>query len=331
MRIRHLFLVLPFPARTPRARASYYNPEAQMPAARRIFTGPDGLRAGWRLLIFLAIAAVLVAPFVLFAQPRLQRVFGTEFTAVNLILSDGVTLTFLLVAAVITARIERRSLAIYGLPPSRFLGRQFRAGALWGFVMFSSIIGLMALTRAWSPGGLALAPAAALKFGGLWAIAFVLSGIVEEFLFRGYLQFTLTTGIGFWPAALLTSALFAIAHGNNAGETWIGLVEIVLIALFLCLALRRTGNLWFAIGWHFAFDWAQTFLYSTPNSGLTAPGHLLNASLTGSKWLTGGTVGPEASIFDVIATGAGILLLAKMYPDARYPAPESVMSRASRI
>ena len=89
--------------------------------------------------------------------------------------------------------------------------------------------------------------------------------------------------------------------------------------LFLCLTLRRTGTLWFAIGWHFAFDWAQTFLFSTPNSGLTAPGHLLNASLTGSKWLTGGTAGPEASVFDLIVTTAGILLLMKVYPDAKYP------------
>ncbi len=283
-------------------------------ASRSVFTGPNGVRAGWRLLIFFAIAAALVGPFVLFVQPRLQRLFGTDFTAVNLILSDAVALTFLLIAALITARIELRSLAIYGLPPSRLLGRQFWTGALWGFVMFSSIIALMALTRAWSPSGLALAPTAALKFAGLWAIAFLLSGLVEEFLFRGYVQFTLTTGIGFWPAALITSAVFAVAHGTNKGETWVGLVEIVLIALFLCLALRRTGNLWFAIGWHFAFDWAETFLYSTPNSGLTAADHLLHASLTGSKWLTGGTVGPEASVFNVIVTAAGIVLLTKLYP-----------------
>jgi uncharacterized protein len=287
--------------------------------ASHVFKGPNGFRAGWRLLIFFAIAGAQAGPFILFAQPSLQRMFGTEFTARNLILSDAVTLTVLLIAAAITARIERRSLAIYGLPPARLLGRRFWTGALWGFVMFSSIITLMALTHAWSPGGLALAPATALKFAGLWAVAFLLSGLVEEFLLRGYLQFTLTTGIGFWPAALITSVLFAAIHGTNKGETLVGLVQIVLIALFLCLALRRTGNLWFAIGWHFAFDWAQTFLYSTRNSGLTAPGHLLNASLTGSKWLTGGTVGPEASIFDVIVTAAGIVLLTKIYPAVEYP------------
>ena len=94
----------------------------------------------------------------------------------------------------------------------------------------------------------------------------------------------------------------------------------MLIALFLCLALRRTGNLWFAIGWHMAFDWGESFFYSTPNSGIHATGHMLKASLMGSKWLSGGTVGPEASVFDLIVTVAGILLLAKLYPTAKYPA-----------
>jgi hypothetical protein len=46
---------------------------------------------------------------------------------------------------------------------------------------------------------------------------------------------------------------------------------------------------------------------------------MLNPQMTGSKWLNGGSVGPEASVFDVIVTIAGILLLLKVYPDAKYP------------
>ena len=68
-----------------------------------------------------------------------------------------------------------------------------------------------------------------------------------------------------------------------------------------------------------AFDWGESFFYSTPNSGIHATGHMLKASLMGSKWLSGGTVGPEASVFDLVVTVAGILLLAKIYPEARYP------------
>lgn len=288
-------------------------------STRTLFIGPHGLRAGWRLLIFFAVAAALFTPAILFLQPRLRRILGTQFSATNLIVGDILSLLLLLIAAGVMARFEHRRFTDYGLPPSSFLRRQFWTGALWGFVMVSCIIACMAATRAYSPGGLALAPLSALKFALLWAIAFLTSGLFEEFAIRGYMQFTLTTGIGFWPAAALTSTLFAAGHFVNQGENLVGLLEIVPIALFLCLALRRTGNLWFAIGWHMAFDWGETFFYSTPNSGLQAAGHLLNASLTGSKWLSGGTVGPEASIFDLIVTIIGILLLTKIYPTARYP------------
>jgi hypothetical protein len=185
--------------------------------------------------------------------------------------------------------------------------------------MLSFIVGMMVATHAYSFGGLALSPLSVLKFGFLWAVGFLMVGLFEEFAFRGYMQFTLTTGLGFWPAAAITCAVFAGLHLGNPGENWIGAVEIVLIALFLCLALRRTGNLWFAIGWHMAFDWGESFFYSTPNSGIHATGHMLNASLMGSKWLSGGSVGPEASVFDLVVTIAGILLLARIYPEAKYP------------
>jgi len=233
----------------------------------------------------------------------------------------GETFSFgiLLIATAIMGMFEHRRFADYGLPPRNALGKQFWTGALWGFVMLSFIVAMMAATHAYSAGGLVLSPLGVVKFGFLWAMGFLMVGLFEEFAFRGYMQFTLTTGLGFWPAAAITCIIFAGLHLGNPGENWIGAVEIVLIALFLCLALRRTGNLWFAIGWHMAFDWGESFFYSTPNSGIHATGHMLNASLRGSKWLSGGSVGPEASVFDLIVTIAGILLLAKIYPEAKYP------------
>src|SRR5579875_1616532 len=302
-------------------------PEPEITAAvphesrmRRVFVGPGGLHAGWRLLIFLTLLTLFFSVGVIFLQPRIARRLGTEFSATNVILGEGITFCFLLIATAIMGKFERRTLAEYGLPFRLILGKQFWMGALWGFVMLSLIIVLMDAGHAYSPGGLALAPFAILKFGLLWGLGFLRVVLFEEFAFRGYLQFTLTTGMGFCPAAAITCDIFAGLHLSNPGENLVGVVEIVLIAFFLCLALRRTGNLWFAIGWHMAFDWGESFFYSTPNSGIHATGHLLNASLMGSKWLSGGSVGPEASVFDVVVTVAGILLLAKLYPAAKYPA-----------
>jgi uncharacterized protein len=69
-----------------------------------------------------------------------------------------------------------------------------------------------------------------------------------------------------------------------------------LFGLFLCLTLRRTGNLWFALGLHASFVYGETFIHSVPDSGFPSYGHLLNSTLQGPRWLTGGSVGPEASM-----------------------------------
>ncbi len=283
------------------------------------FRGPYGLRAGWRLLIFLIIVVAMFVAAAFLLQPRLRTLLGTDFSAPGVIVGELISFSIVLFAAFLMSRLEHRRFAAYGLPVRGFLGKNFWSGALWGFVMLSFIVAMMAATHAYSVGGLALSTADLMKYGLLWALAFLMVGFFEEFSFRGYIQYTLTSGIGFWPAALITCLVFAGSHINNPGENWIGVVEIVLIALFLCLALRRTGNLWFAIGWHMSFDWGESFFYSTPNSGIQATGHMLKVSLTGSKWLSGGSVGPEASVFDLIVTIAGILLLAKLYPQAKYP------------
>jgi uncharacterized protein len=285
---------------------------------RAVFFGPYGLRAGWRLLIFIAVFFALARTTVFLLRGMAGKL-GAGFTVTNVIVSECLQFGLVLIASLIMAWFERRSLAEYGLPFRLALQKQFWTGALWGFVMLSVIIALMAAARAYAFGAIALTPFDILKYGLGWALAFLLVGLFEEFAARGYLQFTLTTGIGFWPAAAGTCMLFAAGHLGNPGENWVGVLEIVLIALFLCVALRRTGNLWFAIGWHMAFDWGESYFYSTPNSGIHAVGHLFNARLMGSKWLSGGTVGPEASVFDVIVTIAGILLLLKLYPQAKYP------------
>jgi membrane protease YdiL (CAAX protease family) len=205
-------------------------------------------------------------------------------------------------------------------------GKQFWLGAAWGFVMLSATIGLMAATHSYKLGSIVLSRLEIVKYGLLWAAAFLLVGVAEELAFRGYLQYTLTTRMGFWPASIVTCLFFAFAHRNNAGENWIGLANIAVIGVFACLTLRRTGYLWFAVGWHMAFDWGESFFYSVPDSGSLLAGHLLNASCSGSNWLTGGTAGPEGSVFTVITTVIGAALFALVYPEVGYPQPPGAPS-----
>src|SRR5262249_27190314 len=151
-----------------------------------------------------------------------------------------------------------------------------------------------------------------------WFVLFILVSLYEEFLLRGYSQFALTRAMGFWPAAIVLSIIFGAVHAANPGESKAGLVGAGLIGLLFCLTLRRTGNLWFAVGMHTGWNWGQTFLFGLPNSGLASHQHLLISSLGGPRWLTGGTVGPEGSalVFMVVAITAVAFHFA--YPEVKY-------------
>ena len=84
--------------------------------------------------------------------------------------------------------------------------------------------------------------------------------------------------------------------------------------LVFAFVLKRTGNLWLAVGWHASFDFGETFLFSVPDSGLVFDRHLSSAALHGPNWLTGGTVGPEGSVFSFLTMGISALVIHFLFP-----------------
>src|SRR5207249_2681688 len=151
-------------------------------------------------------------------------------------------------AAMIMSRIEVRSPGVYGLPIRGAFGKLFWQGCLIGLVEVSGLIGLIAAFGGYSFGGLALHGQDLLRWGILWAVFFVFVGLFEEFLFRGYTQYTLADSIGFWPGAIVLSCSFGAVHLGNPGEGWVGAAGVVMIGLVFAFALRRTGNLWLVVG-----------------------------------------------------------------------------------
>jgi membrane protease YdiL (CAAX protease family) len=272
---------------------------------RNIFVGSQGIRNGWRLMIFLLIfvgSIVGVFGIEILRIPAAARIFGQGFLSPGLeYLSEIPAAICVLVSSLVMARIEKRGLGDYGLSLRSGAGKHFLWGLLWGLCVFSGVIALIAALHGFSFEGLALHRLALLKYASLWAVGFLLVGFVEEFLYRGYVQFTLAQAIGFWPAALVWSLAFGAIHLLNSGENPVGAFEVFVFAIFACLTLRQTGTLWFAIGFHAASDYAETFLFSVRDSGYAASGTLLNSSFHGPEWLTGGKVGPEASVISMLA------------------------------
>ena len=110
------------------------------------------------------------------------------------------------IPSVILARIERRPWGAYGLPGRQAFGRRFWIGAVWGFAAISVLMFSLYGLRGFSFGHIVLHGARVARFAAFWAAMFLLVGLFEEFLLRGYSQFTLSRGIGFWPAAIVLSS-----------------------------------------------------------------------------------------------------------------------------
>ena len=286
------------------------------PPLHSVFVGPNGLRAGWRIAIFV----LLMATFSFLSRYIRQHVFHAvprtatgPFEPVAEIFTRGRGFLLLSLATVIMAKIEGGRWDYYGLPPRRAFSRDFWFGCLWGLVGVSAVMGGLWVVGAYRVEGFALAGAELWKFAALWAVMFLIVGLLEEFSVRGYLLYTLASGIGFWPAAVITSALFLAGHIGNSGENWLGLSDVFIIGIFLCFTLWRTGDLWFAVGMHAVWDWGLTYLYSVPNSGTTAVGHLLNVRLQGPPWLSGGSAGPEGSVINLAGDVLYFFIFAAIY------------------
>lgn len=273
--------------------------------------------AATRWLIYLAIAwFVFELEIWLFASLEVNILWRRMITEGSLMLAA-------ILPGFVMARIEARPFGHFGLPRRGAFGRNFWVGTLWGIASLSVLMLALRLTGAFQFGSLALHGTRAWKFALYYAVFFLLTGFFEEFLLRGYSQWVLTTAITFWPAAALLSVSFGAMHSGNAGEARVGLVAVVGIGLFFCLTLRRTGNLWWAVGFHMAWDWGESYLYSVPNSGTLLPGHLLNSWFQGPVWLTGGSVGPEGSYLVFVVLAALWVLFDRVYPEVKYAETQS--------
>jgi len=235
-------------------------------------------------------------------------------------LSGGSFFLFTGIAALIMSRVEHRKWGQYGLPVRFAFRKHFWLGTLVGFLAISTSPFAILALHGFRLTGIAIQGKTIITATAAWTAAFVLVGLGEEFSFRGYLQFTLTTGMGFWPSAILMSALFGLAHASNPGESKFGLLSVVCFGLLFCLFLRRTGNLWWAVGFHAGWDWGQTFFYGVPDSGLAPYHNLFNSTFGGPRWLTGGSVGPEASVFTPIVLLIVAILFSRVYRENQYPA-----------
>ena len=260
---------------------------------QELFVGRAGLRPGWGLLLFTLLLSSCVFLVVHFF-PQLNSVRGIVLAGPAL-LREALIATLVLGVSWVMGRIELRPIGSYGLSGPRSF-RNFAAGLGWGVALFSLLVGLLAATGHLAFEGVALHGSAILGYGAAWMVVFFLVAFAEEALFRGYLQSTLARGIGFWPAAVCLSVSFGLIHLRSENELFLGIAMAAMGGLVFSLCLRLSGSLWWGIGFHAAWDWAESFLFGTADSGYRMQGHWLASRPLGDVHWSGGSAGPEGSL-----------------------------------
>src|ERR1017187_1724333 len=263
-----------------------------------VFFGRDGLRAGWGLLLFFALLLASAACSGVLLQTVANRIHRQPPTAAAqsraaalavgmspkaVFASEGLTVFSVAFATWVMAKVERRKISVYGFNRQSRL-RNFSTGLACGVALLSLLIVLLRAAGLLVFDARLLFGGSILHYGFIWAAGFMLVGIAEECATRAYAQFTLTRGLsaiyrllfgqseakanalGFWTAAILLSFLFGYEHQSNPGESPLGLLSAGLAGFLFSFSLWRTGSLWWALGFHAAWDWAQSFLYGDRKS-----------------------------------------------------------------
>lgn len=122
----------------------------------------------------------------------------------DVFIGEAIPFLATLFASWIMSKIERRPNSVYGLGGMRNVPHFF-AGLAWGVTCLSLLVFTL-----WKTGLLVfdsrlLFGRDIFPYGAVWLFGFLLVGLLEEYLTRGYLQYTLTRGLpGFYRWAFKT-------------------------------------------------------------------------------------------------------------------------------
>lgn len=287
---------------------------------RNIFFDTNGrIRNGWWVLLFL----LFVVATRLVHAPLLA---GLKALDVPEAWRDPLPVVFVLLATWACTRLRREPLASVGLKLDGRWWSHLAAGMGLGG---GALLLAASLMMAFGAVRFELAPSRGVDMLALGLYGFLFAAALEELLFRGFLFQRLLDGIGVWGAQLLIAGVFAIAHWGNPGmegaiRVWAAL-DIGLASLMLGMAYLRTRSLALPLGLHLGWNWVQGSVLGFGVSGHAAGGWWQPVFGDRPEWMSGGSFGPEASVFGVLVDLLVLMLLwrwkGRVPEPGRIPAP----------
>jgi membrane protease YdiL (CAAX protease family) len=270
------------------------------------------IKHGWmRAVLFLfayiscAILAGIISNLLLTGSLTVMKGTGlAEQTLSSVILTVGIATILIIALTVIFRRfIDRRSIKSMG-----FQWAPFQVDAFIGFNLGITLLGSATLllhvtgNLEWSE--------AHFNAGDLSKGLFlmVLIAITEELVFRAYILNNLLDSLNKWVALGVSAGMFTLAHASNPGISSVAVANILLAGALLGINYIYTRNIWFAVFFHFSWNFIQGPILGYTVSGLPLQG-ILQPDLKGPWWLTGGAFGLEGSFITTCVLVITLLFL----------------------
>lgn len=222
-------------------------------------------------------------------------------TEISVNMPDNISVIMLFATVILTLSgliycrfIEKRKLATLGFRKDGAI-KEYLIGMLVGTGIFSLAVGICLVTGALTFEGFC----ANIGWGyiGLFFVGYLLQGMSEEVLFRGYLTVSLSRRTPIAVAVGISSVGFACAHLNNNGISVLAFINLTLFGVFAAVYMLKRGNIWGVCAIHSLWNFVQGNLYGISVSGMSKTESIMEMSSVASKSLVnGGDFGLEGGI-----------------------------------
>lgn len=201
--------------------------------------------------------------------------------------------------------IEGRSLKSMGFVKTNAL-KDYLVGLGVGFLLFGSAVLIGVLTGTLKYEGFTLGNGLPIVF--MFLIGFIIQGMSEEVILRGYLLVTLSAKGKIILAVIINSALFALMHIANTGITFLAIINLTLFGVFASIYMLKRDSIWGVCAIHTVWNFVQGNIFGIKVSGMNMQQSVFSFIPTESGTIiNGGAFGLEGGLAVTIVLTLGII------------------------
>ncbi len=203
--------------------------------------------------------------------------------------------------------LQKRRMTTLGFVKQNMV-KEYGIGLVVGFAIFSLAVLLCMLTGSLKLTG--ISDSFSILVFVLFGLGYMIQGMAEEVLCRGYLLVSVGRRYPMWAAVLMNSLFFATLHLANAGISPLAFVNLTLFGVFASVYFIKRGSIWGIGAVHAIWNFTQGNFYGIKVSGITTSCTLFDSvSVEGKELFNGGAFGLEGGLGVTIVLTAGILFL----------------------